>query len=536
MSDQDIRKLYEGIRRGESHDSPVREKDLYEQILQEATITIRYDDGQTEDINISDDRARELSDISTISTTRNQVLYKINGSWVGRRLGKKQLKELSDAMKKMSDYQTIEKKIIKIATSSTIFKPNVLTTSFDQTLRKLIDFLTDSATLTLMNNNNPADPTSVKQELNRIINLILENQFQKQLIDTLDGKSDDGHGISVFPIWDVLDPSITGMKIYFDVENHPEMLTLMPAGEDEKTRGAAGPGEALLSFIYGGIKPKGSGDILLSSDEEDTIELKKQEGRIGKAISKQSVSKIDELFYGKSPGVDERNKYFTQQYYGDDRQAEPMIYLKTLPPDSFYQAINRSKPVQEPGIQIFPVAVINDINAAALPLPSDMSDSDLISANGKRKNIINIPKSSTTNIPAETLAGTVRTDQNNALANMNVTKFLETFSGVSIGDKSVTINKQLPDITVVQAIEQIGSDTPRQGIVDLIGVWHLKHYLTHIEPFKWLLVYTVDGQAAAATYEKIISTPALELVTYLSSKNLRFGARKDEQGFHIEIA
>lgn len=62
MSDRDIRNLYEGIQRGESHDSPVREKDLYEQVLREATITISYDDKSIpkQTFKMSDDVARSL--------------------------------------------------------------------------------------------------------------------------------------------------------------------------------------------------------------------------------------------------------------------------------------------------------------------------------------------------------------------------------------------------------------------------------------------------------------------------------------------
>ena len=140
-----------------------------------------------------------------------------------------------------------------------------------------------------------------------------------------------------------------------------------------------------------------------------------------------------------------------------------------------------------------------------------------------------------TDIPGDYIAGVLRSGQDNSLSDMNITQFLAKYSGVTVGDKSVKPNIELPDISVMDAMSQLTGTTPLENIGDLIGVWHLKHYLTHIEPFKWLLVYTEDGRSSGITYDAIINTPAIELVQLLAKGNMRFGIRKDEGGFHIEI-
>ncbi len=541
MSNKDIGDIYRSMLEGKEHVKPKRESDLYDDVLKEAKVSFAYDTGDTEIVSISDERARELSEISSLSTVRNQMLYKIDGHWVGRRLGKKQLKDLAVAVSKMSDYQSIHNKIIEIAKNSAILKSVEGVSSFSEVILKIEAFIRDSAALTLNNNGRAVSPVDIKKEMGRIVMLIDSGDFQKQLIDVLNGKDKDGI-TGLFKIFEVLDPKVNGSKIYFDTANHPGMLTLMPAGEDEKTRGAAGPGEAVLAFIYGGIKPKDAGDILLSSGEEDTIELKKQEGRIGKAITKESVKKLSGLFYGKTPGKVERNAYFTKMYYGDDREPEQMINISYKLPDSFYSSISQitgrdaARPQQEPGIQVFPKSVIDDINNAKLALPEDMMEyTGLINRTGIKDKKMIIMAKGYTDIPGDYLAGVLRSGQKGSLSDMNVTQFMAEYSGVTIGDKSVKPNLNLPDISVMDAMSQLTGTTPLENIGDLIGVWHLKHYLTHIQPFKWLLVYTEDGRSSGITYDAIINTPAIELVLLLAKGNMRFGIRKDEGGFHIEI-
>jgi len=139
------------------------------------------------------------------------------------------------------------------------------------------------------------------------------------------------------------------------------------------------------------------------------------------------------------------------------------------------------------------------------------------------------------NPPSEVAANKLKSTSNSVLEDMSVPEFLKEYSGVSFGKKKVEFNSELPKGSVSDVIDTIPGSSPRQKIANLIGVWHLKHYMTHIEPFKWLLVYKPDGTAASVRYDTIINTPAIKLIEILAKKNLLFGIRPDDQGFHIEV-
>lgn len=78
-----------------------------------------------------------------------------------------------------------------------------------------------------------------------------------------------------------------------------QIMIMRPAGEDEKTRGAAGPGETLFAFLLRGSKPA-EGDLVLNNN---IIELKKTGGRIGKNLTTSALadfkSKFNEVRGGK---------------------------------------------------------------------------------------------------------------------------------------------------------------------------------------------------------------------------------------------
>jgi hypothetical protein len=71
------------------------------------------------------------------------------------------------------------------------------------------------------------------------------------------------------------------------------VVTMRPAGEEKKTRGAAGPGEALLAFLFNGRKPE-VGDLDLDGVG---IELKYNMGRVGKEVNTKQVKDFASLFY-----------------------------------------------------------------------------------------------------------------------------------------------------------------------------------------------------------------------------------------------
>lgn len=71
-----------------------------------------------------------------------------------------------------------------------------------------------------------------------------------------------------------------------------KVIEMRPAGDEAKTRGAAGPGEALFAFLLRGSKPV-VGDLVL---DNDIIELKKNGGRIGKNLNLEGIKSLSKKF------------------------------------------------------------------------------------------------------------------------------------------------------------------------------------------------------------------------------------------------
>ena len=481
-------------------------------VLGEAKVTIEYDDGETEQVELSDTSARELKGIAKVSTSRNPGLFKIDGKWVGTdRLTKKQLKDTYGEVRSMADMGSIDREIEQIATKATIFDKPV--SSYDDTLKNIRIFLYDSAEKTLKKRNEKPNKRAIKRELHRILNIIKTGELQKSFISYLD-KQDGG----TFKIWEAMDPENNDNKIYFALDTEVgEALQLMrPASDLAATRGAAGPGEALLAFLYGGVKPQGSGDILLSSGDKDSIELKKQEGRIGKGINSTSVRALEQLFYGKAPGVSQRNISIA-----DERGEESGTIYKDIQ-EPLPEEIDAKKRT------IFSVDQLNTIAKKIKKLNIDVEHTYWNPRTNNWK--ANIP-----NPHPDVAANKLKSTSTSVLENMSVPEFLQEYSGVTVGKKDVGFNAALPEGSVSDIINTIPGDSPRQKIANLIGVWHLKYYMTHIEPFKWLLVYKPDGTAASVRYDTIINTPAIELIKLMAERHLSFGVRPDDQGFHIEV-
>jgi len=159
-------------------------------VLGEAKVTIEYDDGETEQVELSDTSARELKGIAKVSTSRNPGLFKIDGKWVGTdRLTKKQLKDTYGEVRSMADMGSIDREIEQIATKATIFDKPV--SSYDDTLKNIRIFLYDSAEKTLKKRNEKPNKRAIKRELHRILNIIKTGELQKSFISYLD-KQDGG--------------------------------------------------------------------------------------------------------------------------------------------------------------------------------------------------------------------------------------------------------------------------------------------------------------------------------------------------------
>ena len=90
-----------------------------------------------------------------------------------------------------------------------------------------------------------------------------------------------------FNVYDLINRKL-GTKYSYN----EDIMYMSPAGEEKKQRGAAGPGEAIFAFLFNGQKPK-IGDLDLDGVG---VELKKDEGRIGKGINTADIKSMAALF------------------------------------------------------------------------------------------------------------------------------------------------------------------------------------------------------------------------------------------------
>ena len=591
MSNKDIGDIYKSMRDGSNaHESPKSISDIYKQVVEEATVSMQFDDGSVDEFQVSDERAAELRDISRVSITRNQMLVKVDGRWSGARMDQKQLKDIYTTSREMQDYGRIDDKIKSLATKSTIFDEYSDIKGHDKVLGELRNFLFDSAEKTLIEKgvSNPSD-SDIKREVAYILNKIHNGEFQKEFIDQLENAGGADKGVVEFNTFNIWKAATDGShNVFFDVKNHPDIVDLRPASDNKATRGAAGPGEALLSFIYGGVKPKGVGDILLDSGDGDTIELKKQQGRIGKEIKSSSLKGLEQMFHAKSKLSKPTQEYFTAEWNKNNPEEQvevgELAYFAVAGgealPEDLYTLAEIKKNTQEPGINIWPKEkykkIFNDI-IKGITFADDPAVQGRVEAIKKTlvdtETIKPTGGLTTKEIPQTFLAGTFKMDKQPEVETMSIREFLDKLSGVSFGkvinrdtmDLEISVdnkhkgkkaktervsigkmNLTLPEIGPNgenNAWEIISSmpGNPQNGqdymakIVNLIGAWQLKHYLTHIQPFKWLLVFDLSGAASAITHQKIIETPLIELVPLLDALKMYFGIRKDAGGFDISV-
>ena len=88
----------------------------------------------------------------------------------------------------------------------------------------------------------------------------------------------------IFNFTDILDTTCDPSCKFADaIKKHPNVLLIRPAADRYATRGAAGPGEAFLAFMFSGAKPKGAGDLVLG---DTYVELKGKGGRVGKKLDR----------------------------------------------------------------------------------------------------------------------------------------------------------------------------------------------------------------------------------------------------------
>lgn len=497
MSDRDIRKLYEGINQGDIYKSPLREGDIYTSV---------YSGQLNEDYSIVDQ-------LGAMDTGEYKAFFLTSEGWKGVRLTRLQVEEMYEEAESLTDKGELIEKIKNTAAKSSIIF-DVAERSSSDVMRQLRKFVLDSGRLT--KETFPDQYSDSIHAANTIMKIIESGQLQSQLLRFMGGVD---HEV-MFNLFHAAAPEQTSsLGIVFDLENNNDMLYMMPAGEAKKARGAAGPGEALLSFIYGGGKPEGAGDIILSSGKNDTIELKYELGRVGKYISGgvDVKNKINQLFVRKLEQV--------HQYYNGDSKTNP---VHAVPFDNKYLPLSdiRARAVEDERYR--------DLFAPTGTPPDKVAKIDPRTAKiiGKKA-----PKAILSNAKGQIAYGT------KTLQTLTLQGFLKDYTGIK-SKNGLPVNgthsnpeylSDLANTSISDLIPSLPGHTPKQKITNLVGMFQLKNYLTHVQPFKWFVVYRSNGDGVCLTSEQIIKLGPLELLAELDKRELEFAVKDDASGYSIKF-
>jgi len=527
MSDRDLRNLYDNIRRGDGYKSVSMMSNLYESVYTQQNESIQIDGVER--------------------NPEDTVFLKTADGWKGYRVGSKIVKELQSEVERVEDRQQYMDMILAQAESASIITANDGRRYFADVTGKLVDFVVDSAELTKANSPAFADK-SVPVIAKNIIQNIKEYKYQKGLVDFMRAK--DG---TAFNLWTATTSALnTDDGVLFDLERHSHMKYMMPAGEERATRGAAGPGEALLAFLYNGKKPEGAGDILLGCPKDEdcpelTIELKYNKGRIGKSIKAAKVNRLGKSLYNtktkdihkhlgdkvaKDPTADVKNN---PVFYFNIDNGVYMTFKQIL---GIIETLNQDQSQERSNITNFLLSnriIISDGNEFKLGTYQNRLSPG--------SNIFDPFRINSNSASAEAAKGSFSPSQSKItddMLNMTLDEYAEEFAGISTGKKNVIFSMFGGSITEEMTISEILPTIPgasdRVKLDNLTGAIHLKNYLTHIEPFTWLVVYKDDGDARSISHEDIVNMDIKTLVDKVHNNGLKFGHRGDEGGYDLQFA
>lgn len=174
-----------------------------------------------------------------------------------------------------------------------ILKPNV--EKYGESASYIKRVLAHGKTANVFEPSDTIDNDRVKRVYNYLVDGVGRNQIKSivsefpkpNLQKALLSKLEEG---SKFNIYNLINQILKTNYVYND-----EIMYMSPAGEEKKQRGAAGPGEAIFAFLFNGKKPV-VGDLDLGGVG---VELKKDEGRIGKSINTSDIKSMAALFVGR---------------------------------------------------------------------------------------------------------------------------------------------------------------------------------------------------------------------------------------------
>lgn len=248
MSDRDLRNLYESVRRGDEYVAPKRENELYNNVYHRV-------DEETKLRFIHPDTGKEVIQRVSDEYVRKYLVPDLD--YKGE-----SIREINSLIEHGIDAGVFNETGVDANTAEVRVFWNWITESIPKTGNLLRTFFTDQG----LHNISMADTF-----VNSLLNGARFNMFKvaEQALQSI-GWS----GITISP-----DESIVKIR---------------PMSNAYATRGAAGPGEALMAFLFNGQKPE-VGDLAIEWSQGNApliVELKYKGGRIGKGIDMGAMKRL----------------------------------------------------------------------------------------------------------------------------------------------------------------------------------------------------------------------------------------------------
>ncbi len=244
--DSKITDAYLNLYNKKDDSKEVRMSNLYEQV---------YEEGTNEDHNIAD---------------RNDVGYKDpeTGQWRFARTSKEFIERIMvPNVAKYGGSSSYIKQVLAHGKMANVFEET--DTIDNDRVKRVYNYLVDGVG---------------RNQIKSIVSEFPKTDLQKGLISSLQ----QGSKFNIY--------NLINSKLGTEYKYNEDIMYMSPAGEEKKQRGAAGPGEAIFAFLFNGKKPV-VGDLDLGGVG---IELKKDDGRIGKGITVSEIKSMAKLFTARS--------------------------------------------------------------------------------------------------------------------------------------------------------------------------------------------------------------------------------------------
>lgn len=462
MSNRDIGNLYRGMLEGRSSSKPPQLSDMYKSVLiKEASDLVSTNNGD-----------------QACGNSETTIKYKDPDTkeWRCARASDKWIEDILKPNLGIADSASYLDRILKYGTTTGVFDDSMSINH--PSVIAFYEWLNGSVS---------------RGTLAQVINQLPSVTIQNAIIDKFQDVS-----VTTFNYYDVLNDTINknvpGAQANFQEDT--KLTVIRPAGDTGATRGAAGPGEALLAFMYNGSKPT-VGDLVFhevdrkgkhTSKVRYVVELKKNQGRIGKGINKNAVGDkgLDGLFHGfGAPG------------HGMDKRV-----------GRGHQLVKRGVAGTLKGITY-----------------DDSGDGD----EGMDPDVV----------------GTLGKDFGDKWKNKSMYDFLNhycgiTYSEVDKSDETLFSQGDYADCVTwfsknIRMAKGVGENSTYNQIVQWIGGIHMKDYFKQVADFDSIAVFLQNGTIASFPRATILSLNTQGISELLTSKGCYFGKRTDEGGYDIQI-